>query len=272
MNKADVKFCEQYGDWALISGAADGLGAEYARQIAKRNINLVFIDLQTENLMKIKQEWQETFHIHVIDIGVDLSADNMMSTIISATKDLEINLLVNVASQSNIGNFLDFDLKTQQNVILVNCTAMMMLVHHFGSLMRKRKKGGIILMSSFSSLQGAPFVAHYAATKAYTVVLAESLWYELKPENVHVLGVIAGQLDTPKSASRNPDYKKYKPPIQQVSAVVKEALNRLGKTPSLISGFKNKFNAFFFTNLFSKEKRIQMTGESIKKMYLQRSE
>ena len=55
-----------------------------------------------------------------------------------------------------------------------------------------RRRGGIILMSSGAGLQGAPYYSHYAATRAYNIVLAESLWAEFKPHDVDVLACVAG--------------------------------------------------------------------------------
>ncbi|OOK72013.1 short chain dehydrogenase family protein [Mycobacterium kansasii] len=80
-----------------------------------------------------------------------------------------------------IGPFLGHSVESHLRAIDVNCRGPLMLAHHFGQQMSARKRGGIILMTSLSGMQGAPWLASYGATKAFNIVLAEGLWYELKP-------------------------------------------------------------------------------------------
>ena len=67
----------------------------------------------------------------------------------------------------------------------------------FGERFIKRGRGGIILMSSLTSSQGSPLVANYGATKAWNLILAELLWYELKGLGVDIIACAAGATDTP---------------------------------------------------------------------------
>lgn len=62
----------------------------------------------------------------------------------------------------------------------VNCVKPLVLLHRFGRPMQERGRGGVLLMSSLASLQGSPNIAHYGATKAWSRILAEGLWGELR--------------------------------------------------------------------------------------------
>ncbi len=63
--------------------------------------------------------------------------------------------------------------------------------------MARRGRGGIILLASGTALQGSPRYANYAATKAFNLVLGESLWYEFKGHGVDVLSFVPGPTNTP---------------------------------------------------------------------------
>ncbi len=77
--------------------------------------------------------------------------------------------------------------------------------------MLARKRGGIIMLSSGSALQGVAYAASYAATKAYNLVLAESLWDELRDHGVDVLGFMPG-------ATRTPGYEQQQPATEAAIA------------------------------------------------------
>ena len=69
--------------------------------------------------------------------------------------------------------------------------------HHFAGAMRQRGHGGIVLVTSGAAWAGGSHLAVYGASKAFDLVLAESLWAELSPSGVDVLGMVLGPTDTP---------------------------------------------------------------------------
>ena len=70
--------------------------------------------------------------------------------------------------------------------------------------MLARKKGGIVLMLSLAGMQGAGFLSTYAASKAFDLVLAESLWYEWKLRGVDVIACVAGATASPNFLNTKP--------------------------------------------------------------------
>ncbi len=105
------------------------------------------------------------------------------------------------------------------------------LVHHFARPMRRRRKGGIILVGSMAGYAGAPDEIVYSAGKAYSRMMAEGLWYELKPFNVHVLGLIMGLTRTPAMerlglTMSNPEF-----PPDESDTVADEGLEHLADGP-----------------------------------------
>jgi short-subunit dehydrogenase len=189
---------QQYGPWALIAGGSEGIGLCFARILAAAGINLVLLARRSEPLQAAKQQLCEEYPIEVLTHSLDLTAADLEKQLTGITRDLEIGLLIyNAGAVHGAGLFLDEPLERTRKLIGLNCTGPAIFCHHLGSAMRQRGRGGILLMSSLSGLTGGAYIAAYAATKAFDIVFAESLWAELTPCGVHVLGLVAGATDTP---------------------------------------------------------------------------
>ena len=267
MSKKKIIFKDKYGPWALIAGASDGLGEAFAISLAEKGLNLVLVARRLKLLDVLSKNLKKNYNVDVKILQLDLSSSEMLAKIEEITDKVHVGLLVYVASMSTIGPFLNQDIEDHLKIINVNCRGPSLLSHHFGRKMIKNGKGGIILMSSLSGLQGSPMVTHYAASKAYNIVLAEGLWGELKPHGIDVLASIAGQIETPQTDSRNPDYDSFKPHLMTSEAIVKETLKTLGKKVSFIPGRANRRNIFLLQHLLPRKKSVKIVGNSTKKMY-----
>ncbi|MBI5295667.1 MAG: SDR family NAD(P)-dependent oxidoreductase [Chloroflexi bacterium] len=261
-------FVEKYGPWALVTGAAMGLGAEFARQLAARGLNLALVDVQAEALTKVSKALSKEFNVGVRPIVLDLSQPELLRPLQAATYDMQVGLLVNNAGISAIGHFLDVPLEKHLSILTVNARAPLMLAHHFGGMMRARKRGGIIFVSSMSALSGTSYVSEYSATKAHDLTLGEALWQELRPANVDVLTTIVGATDTPgwRAENPNPDAKTW-PPVMTAEDTVRETLEALGKTPSFVPGAQNRLAAFLTTRLMSRKSAVETVGKEMDKRY-----
>ena len=101
-------------------------------------------------------------------------------------------------------------------------------------------------MGSLAGMQGSPRLATYAASKAFDLVLGESLWGELEESGVDVLACVAGATRTPgfeRTTSRVTG------PVMEPVEVAEEALSLLGSRPSVISGTANKLASFAMRRL-----------------------
>jgi len=259
---------KHYGPWALIAGASDGLGAEFARQLAHKGLNLILIARRVELLTKFSKELRSRHGIQVRPIVQDLAADDLLANIKKETGDIEIGMLVYNAAHSIIGAFLDQPLENHLATINVNCRAPLLLISELGLKMRARGRGGIILMSSMSGLQGSALVASYAASKAFNLILAESLWEELRSSGVDVLACCAGATRTPAYLATNPENPGIlSAPLMDPAAVVKEALDSLGKAPSIVPGRANRVATFLMTRLMPRQLAIKTIAKTLKAMY-----
>lgn len=257
-----MNLSERYGPWALITGAAVGLGAEFARQIAAANINVVLVDIDKENLALCAATIREQFSVEVFCIEADLAAENFIELIVAQLDGREIGLLVNNAGIPHLGEFLPQDSGFLLKQLNVNMRAVMLLSHHFGGAMVNRARGGVIILSSMAAMNGGALNAHYSATKAYDLVLAESLWAEWKDKGVDVLGFMPWKTATPGYYSEPTGDSK---DVMSVEETVLQALTLLGQKPSGSVG-KNAIITQLVSRLLSRRRMITIASEHLRKM------
>ena len=263
-----MNFVEKYGPWALVAGASEGMGFAFAEKVAFNGINLVLIARREEKLKQVSEILRTKYSIEVKYLPLDLSGETSFEKITSFTSSMEIGLLVYNAAVSSINWFTEEEIKLHRDMITVNCIGPALLTHHYGNKMKIMKRGGIVLMSSMGGLQGLPGISHYAATKAYNMILAEGLWYEMRNYGVEMLGCIAGATSTQNYLDSKP--KKisiFTPPVQTPEEVVDEAFKNLGKKPSIITGKWNRLASFFVHTLSTRKKAVELMGKSTREMY-----
>jgi short-subunit dehydrogenase len=259
---------QKYGANALVAGASEGLGAAYANALASSGCNLVLIARRKEPLENTASMLREKYNVQVDTLCVDLSQSSAAELVIQSVKEKEISFFVYNAAISHIGPFLTHPLADHEKITATNMITPMKLVHHFGNMMMKKGRGGIVLMTSMAALQGGGFIATYSATKAFNLILAESLWYEWKNKGVDIIACCAGATTTPNFLNTNPSSTgMIKPPLQTPEAVVNECLKKIGTTPSFVSGGSNKLASFFMHKLLPRKLATIILGNTTKKMY-----
>jgi short-subunit dehydrogenase len=136
-------------------------------------------------------------------------------------------------------------------------------------MMVERGRGGIVVVSSMAGRQGTPLVATYAATKAFDLVLAESLWAELRPRGVDVLAVMPGTTRTPGFESSLPPGATLPRAVRMMEPehVAREALDALGTRPSLVAGRWNRVAATFMQRALPRKTAIELMGRSMRALY-----
>ncbi len=243
-------FPARYGPWALVAGAAVGLGAEYARQIAGHGLSLVLVDRDRGPLEATAAAVRAESGVEVRPLVLDLARADVADAVVAATTDLEIGLLVYNAAIGTVAPFLDISPANIQAMIDVNCRGPLLLVHALAPAMVARGRGGIVLMSSMAGNVGSAQLTVYAATKAFDLVFADALWAELRGHGVDVLAVQPGQTRTPGwQSSQPPELRGPGPHVMEPPQVVTEALAALGVETNLIPGDLNRQSAQMLASL-----------------------
>ncbi|MER6079296.1 SDR family NAD(P)-dependent oxidoreductase [Streptomyces sp. NPDC001833] len=191
-------FMDAYGPWAVIAGGSDGVGSAFAHKIAARGLDVVLVARRVPVLEASAAEIREKYGVRVRTVALDLSVPDAAADLAKATSDLEIGLFVFNAGSDDAGvPFLHKNVETHASLIRRNCSAVMETAHHFGAPMTARGHGGLILVTSGAAWAGGATLSVYGATKAFDLLLAESLWAEWHEAGVHVLGLVLGRTDTP---------------------------------------------------------------------------
>jgi short-subunit dehydrogenase len=260
-------FNDKYGSWALIAGAAEGLGEAFSKELAAKKMNLVMIDNQGEKMKTLAGRLEKEFLIQTICLTIDLAQKDASQQIMTSIDKLDCRLLIYVAAFSRVKPFLSVTDDELDHFIEINCRTQIKLVHSFAATLKTKNGGGILLLSSLAGLIGMQMVATYAATKAFTWNLAEALHYELKPFGIDVMACISGAASTPTYLATKPKYGLLKPKVHAPQEVAKAALSKLGKRTLFIPGSSNRLNYFFLTRILPRNWASSIANRTMGKMY-----
>lgn len=225
----------------LITGASSGIGEAFARKLAAQDKNLLLVARSEDKLKKLCEELSERHNVTAQYIAADLSKRGACERVFDETvrRGLDVEMLVNNAGFGSMGDFLAQDLERELNMIDLNVRALVELTYRFLAPMRERKRGTIINVASTAGFQPVPFMATYAATKAFVLNFSIALWEESRTHGVHVMALCPGVTETNffEAAHIN------KPParsIQTPEQVVDTALSALKRRKShVVSGWPN---------------------------------
>jgi len=238
-------FSEKYGPWALVAGASDGVGAAFARSVAERGVNVILLARRKALLDEVGERIRADTGVEVRSLSVDLSQDGAVPNILDATRDVEVGLLMYCAgADPNYEHFLNHSVETALAMVHRNCVVPMELCHHFAGQMVGRGRGGIVLVGSGAGLAGAPNMVAYGATKAFDMLMAESLWTEVHDKGVDVLGLILALTDTPalrrlmfkRGELSSPDDTSPIPGAVTAEEAATDAIEYLAKGPTRFVG------------------------------------
>lgn len=187
----------QYGPWAVVTGATDGIGKAYAKKLAEMGLNIVLISRTPAKLKETKIEI-ETLQpsIQVKIIAVDFTEDRSIYQRMAAElADLEIGVLIN-----NVGmcdNFCEpfSDIGSERvidDLITCNVVSVPRMIHMLLPAMLARESGVIINIGSIAGAVSTPLGTLYGATKAFVIKFSRDLEYELRGSGVIVQTVVPG--------------------------------------------------------------------------------
>jgi short-subunit dehydrogenase len=225
---------KRFGPWALVTGASSGIGKEFARQIAASGINIVLVARREDLLNEIGVQFSKRYRVEHRIVVLDVSREDFIGRLATATDDLDIGLVVSNAGTGNPGEFLKHDRQLLHDTLRLNTIAHLDITHHFGQKLGERRRGGIIFVGALGAENGIPCMANDGGAKAYVHSLGEALHYEFKPLGVYVTVLAAGVTNTAVIDKFGLDPKTMPMKPMSVEQCVSEGLSGLRKNRSRV--------------------------------------
>jgi uncharacterized protein len=252
---------KKVGPWALVTGASSGIGEAFARRLAKEGLSVVLVARRAERLERVAGALRADHRIETRVVPLDLSTDGAVETLLAKVADLDVGLVVSNAGTGHPGAFVKSDPAEERAIIRLNVVAPMDLARAFAPRLVERQRGAMVFVSSAMGFQGTPYMANYAATKAYLLVLGEALYEELKPSGVDVVVVAPGATTTPGKDLYPVDYEKLPITWMDPDVVVESALASLGRRPVVVPGTRNHLLACLGSGLWTRRRVAALLGE-----------
>ncbi|XP_032530055.1 inactive hydroxysteroid dehydrogenase-like protein 1 isoform X1 [Danaus plexippus] len=175
---------KRFGPWAAVTGSTDGIGKEYALELARLGMNVVLISRSEDKLRTVSREIEKLHGVKTKIIVADFSkGTEIYQNIENGLKDVPLGILVN-----NVGVQYEYPMPLVElpvskawELISVNVVAVTTLTRMVLPGMLARGRGAVVNVSSGSELQPLPLMAVYAATKSYVRSLTLALRAEVSP-------------------------------------------------------------------------------------------
>lgn len=230
--------------WALITGASSGIGAALARVYAEERHNVILVARREQKLQALAEELRDTkAEVHVIPM--DLSLKKSARQLFNAVQELDVHVdvLVNNAGVTHLGQFVDMDLGAVEKMMQLNVGTLVALTHLFARPMIAAGEGRILNLSSVTAFQPTPGFTMYAAGKALILSFSEALFEELKGTGVTVTVLCPGPTESEmvdsvkvESGIQTPSFL-----VADVRAVAREGFDAANRGDALcVPGLGNK--------------------------------
>lgn len=237
---------KRYGPWAIVTGASQGIGEGFCRELARRGHHLVLVSRRTDRLAELAESLTAEFGISTRVLSADLSVPGAAREVVDAAADLDVGLLISNAGAAKMGGFLQNRAEDLRADAYLNALSHLELAHAFGSRLRARgRTGGILLVSSTAALQPMALGANYSAAKAFVLNLGESINREFSEIDVDVTVLLPGPTDT-QGLNHRSDIALGNLPIAAMSVerLVLEGLRALSqRRASHVAGAMNRWSA-----------------------------
>ncbi|HYY05213.1 MAG TPA: SDR family oxidoreductase, partial [Candidatus Limnocylindria bacterium] len=227
---------------ALVTGASSGIGEALARRIARDGRHLVLVARRGDRLEALARELagahRVAAHVIVKDLVRPGAARELVDEV--ARRELTIDWLVNNAGFGTVGRFDRLPVERELDEIRLNVEVLVELTARCLPAMVARKSGVVMNIASMAAFAPGPYMATYAATKAFVLSFSEGLAAELGGTGVQVLCVCPGFTRTEFQEKAAVDVSSV-PGFAWMSAeqVADQAVRAVGRGPVLVNGAMN---------------------------------
>lgn len=220
--------------WAIVTGGSEGIGFEFARQLAQKGFNCILISRSEDKLVKAIAELKKDFanlDFKYLSMNFDSGTNiEFYKEIFDFVRDLDVCILVNNVGTA-FGGMLDRTYEECRRQVVVNHCPQVVLANYFQRKFLQRKSdlgchvgGAIVNLSSISKIFPNDIIPMYAATKKYNSVLSNASYYHFG-KDLDILSLMPGYVIT-----RMTGYRKKDAATVTTDVCVEGALRALGRT------------------------------------------
>jgi len=186
------------GRWALITGASGGIGYELCRLFALDGFNVVLVSRNAEQLANVARELEHLYSSKSFVLPKDMSDPAAAGEIHAEVRKqgISIDILVNNAGFGDLGSFAMEAWEVQRQMLQVNITGLVQLTRLFLPEMIKHRQGRILNISSTAAFSPVPYMAVYAAAKAFVLSFTQALSAELEGTGITATALCPGVTST----------------------------------------------------------------------------
>jgi short-subunit dehydrogenase len=251
--------------FAVITGASRGIGAAYARAMAHRGFDLLLISRDEGRLHALATTLQDTDGVEINTAVLDLAQPDAGHQLyaLSRKQREHVDLLINNAGFGWYGSFVDMPLPRVHEMLRLHVNTVVDSTRLFLPSMIERRAGAIINVASLAGLFPIPYMAEYAATKAFMISFSEALAEEVRPSGVYIQACCPGYTDT--DFHQTAGAKPRNPLKSQTSdQVVQTSLRALEKgKPHVTVGWQGRLTEFL-SRFFPRNLLIRRAGKRVK--------
>lgn len=253
LNQSDQRMNDD--NFALLTGASQGLGRAFAFELAKHKINLILVALPNENLDSLAAQLAEC-QIIVKYFETDLCLrENVESLAQTINQNFRINIQINNAGRGGSKQFEEVELDYLEGILQLNINAVVLLTKLLLPNLKRQKKSYILNVSSMAAFSPIAYKTVYPASKAFIRHWSLGLREELWGTAVSVSVVYPGPMATNPDVLQRIDKQGFRGRIGLVSPEKIAALairQMLKKKATIVPGLANQINRFLMRMLTGK--------------------
>ena len=206
-----MKRINKFKTYALVTGAASGMGRIYARRLALMGYSLVIVDInekglhETETLVMEEVAASDAFQdeekgeFRVLAVQQDLSLPDAADSIYARTEEAgcQVEVLVNNAGVMYCQGIAETSERMLRLIMMVHMNTPLMLCRKYVGAMKERGNGYILNISSLAAWMIWPGIGMYGTTKRFVRNYSRELRIECRKTGVSVTNAYFGAVDTP---------------------------------------------------------------------------
>ena len=185
--------------YAIVTGAASGMGRHYVMQLAERGYGVVLVDINGKAAEEVSEEVARLYGVPAPVLYIDLSLADAARQIADCCRKegWTVEILINNAGMLITTPIEETEPERLQRIMALHCTTPLLLCRLFVPLMKEQGRGYILNISSITAWMDWPVIGMYGCSKRFVKGYSRALRIECKGTPVSVTTAIFGAVDTP---------------------------------------------------------------------------